>query len=228
MRITTPGPHFGLLRRQCYVTRFGVWVCLFAVSAAGGDTGLAKVLQGVEDRYNHAQTLDVRFQQTYAVPQRGPHVETGELFLRKPGRMRWQYANPAGKLFVSDGKYLYLYTPAGNRVERSKARASEDMRAPLAFLLGKLDFQKDFTNFLMRRNGAEISITAEPRSDRLPYTQVEFMIGPAFEIRELRVTGQDSSIMEFRFEDERLNPRLADKLFEFQPPKGAEIVEAAS
>ena len=47
-------------------------------------------------------------------------TESGTLRLRKPGRMRWDYTDPAGKLFLSDGKNLYLYTPANNEVESSK------------------------------------------------------------------------------------------------------------
>ena len=81
-------------------------------------------------------------------PQR---TEAGELSLRKPGRMRWQYDSPKGKLFVSDGKQVYLYTPATNRVEKMKVRESDDMRTPLAFLLGKFDFWRDFP--AVRRRG---------------------------------------------------------------------------
>ena len=73
--------------------------------------------------------------------------ESGELTLRKPGRMRWDYTAPAGKLFLSDGKQVYLYTPDSNRVERMPLKESDDMRAPLAFLLGKLDFAKEFRDF---------------------------------------------------------------------------------
>ena len=61
--------------------------------------------------------------------------------------MRWEYSQPAGKLFLSDGKLIYYYNPIANRAEKMKLQESEDMRAPLAFLLGKLDFQKDFTRF---------------------------------------------------------------------------------
>ena len=68
--------------------------------------------------------------------------ETGELSLQKPGKMRWEYTQPAGKLFLSDGKLIYYYNPVSKRAEKMKVRESEDMRAPLAFLLGKLDFKR--------------------------------------------------------------------------------------
>ena len=66
----------------------------------------------------------------------------GDLYLRKPGKMRWDYKTPAGKLFLSDGKQVYFYNPATNRAEKTKLKETEDMRAPLAFLLGKLDFEQ--------------------------------------------------------------------------------------
>jgi outer membrane lipoprotein-sorting protein len=57
---------------------------------------------------------------------------------------------------------------------------------------------------------------------------VEFLVTPAFEIRQLRVAGQDNSVLEFRFAGERVNPPLSDALFKFQAPPGAEVVETDS
>jgi len=193
--------------------------------APGQDLG--RILRGVERRYNNARTLTVRFEQTHTAQKRR-RTERGELFLRKPGRMRWEYSAPAGKLFVSDGKTFYLYTPDNNRVERTRVKESDDWRAPLAFLLGKLDFYRDFKRFTLRPEGPDTWIVAEPASDRLAYTQVGFLVNNSFEINRLEITGQDRSVMEFRFEGERLNPPLEESLFRFQPPPGAEVVDVES
>lgn len=203
-----------------------VGICLLAVSGWAAAPDLMDVLRGVENRYNRARTVEVAFQQRYEVPRRAPITESGELYLRKPGRMRWQYAKPPGKLFVSDGKFVYLYLPEANRVERSKVKESEDIRTPLAFLLGKLDFDRDFRQYTVRQQNADLWITAEPRSDRAPYLQVSFLVEPNFAIRELEVTGLDNSLMHFWFSQEKLNPPVSDAMFRFQPPKGAEVVEA--
>ncbi len=197
----------------------------FSAARAAVSPDLTDILKGVESRYNRARTLEVQFQQTYDVPRRGPKTEAGTLFLRKPGRMRWQYTDPAGKLFISDGKFIWLYVPSGNRVERSKVKESEDMRAPLAFLLGRVDFNRDFKRFVTRAKAGDTWITAEPRSDRAPFTQVQFRVGPKYEIRELEVIGQDNSTMSFRFDNEKLNPQLSENLFRFRPPPGAQVVE---
>jgi outer membrane lipoprotein carrier protein len=112
---------------------------LVAVSAFAGDAALDGLLKGVEARYNKAKTLQVAFHEDYTPLGRPRRSESGTLLLRKPGRMRWVYDQPKGKLFVSDGKYMWLYTPAENRAEKMKLQVSDDLRAPLAFLLGKLN-----------------------------------------------------------------------------------------
>lgn len=198
---------------------------LIAGSALCADNPLSHTLKSVEDRYNKAQTLQLGFSEVYKSQGRARKPETGVLFLRKPGRMRWQYTAPAGKLFLSDAKNMYLVTPDSNRVQKTKAKETEDMRAPLAFLLGRLHFEKDFQNFQSRAEGADTWITAEPKSPDLPYTKVEFQVTPKFEIRRLIVTGQDLSVFDFQFDQEKLNPSLDGKLFQFQLPAGSMIEE---
>jgi len=140
--------------------------------------------------------------------------------------MRWDYTQPQGKLFVGDGKYLWLYTPADNRVEKMKVQESEDMRAPLAFLLGKLNFDKEFRNLQAKPEGAATRITAEPKTENLPYSQVEFVVASDYSIREVKVTGFDHSLLDFVFSEEKVDPSLEAKLFQFQMPPGAHLEEA--
>lgn len=195
-----------------------------AVCAFAADTGLDPLLKTVERRYNRAQTLEVLFNESYKGPGQPRRTEAGKLLLRKPGRMRWDYTSPQGKLFVSDGKNLWLYTPANNRIEKMKLKESEDMRAPLAFLLGKLDFSKDFRNIQGAPEGNDTRITAAPASPNLPYTTVDFVVTAEGRIRHLKVTGYDKSLLEFEFDQEKLNPGLSSKLFEFKPPPGVPVV----
>src|SRR6476620_3169393 len=88
---------------------------LLAVCAFGADAQLDALLKGVENRYNKAKTLQVLFKEVYTTAGKMKRRESGTLTLKKPGKMRWQYSQPAGKLFVSDSKWLWLYTPDENR-----------------------------------------------------------------------------------------------------------------
>ena len=210
------------------VVVLGFWsACLLSSVAAAADLDVPLTLKGVEDRYNHTQTLQLSFTETYQQGAR-TRVEKGDLFLRKPGRMRWQYTAPAGKLFVSDGKFIYSYTPQDNRAEKMKLKETEDMRAPLAFLLGRLDFNKDFREFRAHAEDGGVFITAIPKSDKLPYSEVSFLVAPDYSIRRLEVKNQDNSALRFAFENEKKDPALQDSLFRFTPPPGAEYVDASN
>ena len=201
-------------------------MCLVAVSLFAAAPDIKATLDPVERRYNSAGTLEVAFEEKYQAPGRPTKVEKGTLLLRKPGQMRWNYTDPAGKVFLSDGKFFWLYTPDSNRVEKIKMKESDDMRAPLAFLLGKLDFDKEFQKIEARSQGDDILLVAYPKSSNLPYTRVEFVVTPDHRIQRVQVTGYDQSVLEFIFQSEKVNPRLSAQIFRFEVPAGAELVEA--
>jgi outer membrane lipoprotein carrier protein len=207
----------------------GAWIAFLPNAKADtpADKDITRMLKGVEDRYNHTQTLQVAFQQTYTMKGR-KRTEKGELYLRKPLRMRWEYSTPAGKLFGSDGKFAYSYIPDENRFEKMSLKGTDDMRAPLAFLLGKLQFQNDFREFRTQPDGPSTFITALPKSDKLPYTEVTFLVDPNFTIRWINVKGQDGSQLDWAFSAEKLNPPIAESLFKFKPPIGVIFSDLSS
>ena len=188
---------------------------------------LSGLLKGVEDRYNRAKSLQVSFIEHYTPNGGGQRTEAGVILLRRPLRMRWDYSQPKGKLFVSDGKYLWIYTPAQNRAERMLFKESDDMRVPLAFLLGKLNFEKEFQNIQWHPEGADdVRITAVPKTDNLPFSGVEFVIARDSHIKTIQVTYFDKSVLSYSFEQEKMNPPVDAKAFQFELPKGAELVDS--
>lgn len=201
-------------------------LALLAATAPPADIDLPKLLRDIEGRYNHAITLQLTFSEIYTFQGRARTPERGELLLRKPGRMRWQYTKPAGKLLVSDGKDIYYYNADSNRAERMRVKDAEDMRAPLAFLVGRLDFNRDFREYKTRRENGKIWVTCVPKSDKLPYTEVSFLTSVSARIEHVRVVGQDRSIIDFDFAAEVINPAIADQVFHFQIPAGAEYIDS--
>jgi outer membrane lipoprotein carrier protein len=196
----------------------GAWIA-YLPSARAADADVARMLKGVEERYNRTETLQVAFAETYTNHGR-KHTEQGELYLRKPGRTRWEYTIPAGKLFGSDGKFTYSYFPDEKRFDKMSLKESDDMKAPLAFLLGKLEFNKEFRDFRTQPDGPSTFITALPKSDKMPYSEVTFLVDPNFTIRWLNVKGQDGSQLDFAFSAEKRNPPIAESMFKFTPPLG--------
>jgi outer membrane lipoprotein carrier protein len=188
--------------------------------ASPSGVDLQRTLKGVEDRYNKIQTLQVKF--TENLTSRGrTKTDSGTLYLRKKGKMRWEYAS--GQLFVSDAKFIYSYYPDEHRAEKMSMKESDDMKAPLAFLLGDVNFARDFGEYRTKPQDGGLLITALPKSDKFPYTEVTFLVAPDSTMRRLEVKLQNNDLMVFTFEGEKKNPLLADTLFQFTPPKGVEL-----
>jgi outer membrane lipoprotein carrier protein len=201
---------------------------LLSLPAVGAESPLDRLLTGVERHYNGAQTLAVDFSETYSILGRSKRPESGTLVLRKPGKMRWTYHQPPGKLFISDGKEVFLYTAEDHRAEKSTLKASDDMRAPMAFLLGKLNFRKEFKKFETRGGDGGMWLECEAANDRVPYEKVSMLIAPDDSIKQLHITGRDQSELEFTFSNEVLNPKVSAAEFQFTPPPGTEIVDAVN
>ena len=142
--------------------------------------------------------------------------------------MRCDYAFPQGKLCVSDGTNFFLYTPSDNKAFKTKLKDSlaEDMQAPLAFLLGKLNFDREFRNLQAHPEGPNTRIVGEPKNNI--YSGIEFLIAPDKHIQELKIIYVDHSVLTFTFSNEKLDPPLSDKLFAFQLPPGAQWDESSS
>jgi len=228
-------------RRGCYARtgttrRTLLWLGPLAASlllraellAAPDRPSLNEVLSGVELRYNRLATLQVDFQQTQTYSGRPRFEEQGTLYLRRPSKMRWEYSRPAGKLLVGDGELLYYYNPRTNQVRQVKPMETGDLRAPLAFLLGRLRFRRQFRNLRLENVDGRTLLAADGRSGKEAYGRVEFTYDEAdFRLMHLRILGQDDSITTFHFDDEIVNPRLDPALFEFVPPAGADLLEEA-
>lgn len=214
------------MRLMSMVRLATIWALLILCGiSTSAQTSISPILNGIEKRYNATKTLEVQFTQIFAFGPR-KRTENGVLYLEKPGKMRWDYTKPEGKVFVADGKYVYLYSPTTNVAERTPFKATDDLRAPLAFLLGRLDFQKDFRRFTMKPMESNYWITAEPRSNKAPYTSVAFLVSPNYQILQVEVTGADQTVNRFVFEKEQRNTSIAAAQFEFRPPQGARLVDA--
>jgi outer membrane lipoprotein carrier protein len=182
-------------------------------------------LKPVEARYNSSLSLTVDFEQRLLVKGRLPKLESGRLLMLKPRRMRFDYAQPMGKFFLSDGKWAYFFIPSSNRVEKTKLKESEDFRTPLALLLGGLKFGRDFEEITIKAIDDVLEVSALPKNRRFEFEKIVLHIGKDSSIRKILMTQTDNSVMEFTLSNERLNAGVGEALFQFLPPPGATVVE---
>ncbi len=221
------------MRHKYMVIR--AWVCLAAASLlphgplrAQEKPSLGRVLSKIELHYNGLATMRLDFEQTVSLPGRRPRTERGTLSLRRPQKMRWEYSDPVGKLLVGDGDWLHMYNPLTNQVRRIDLRRSADLRAPLSFLLGRLQFRRQFRNLRLEEIDGRTVLVGEGRPGQDSYGRVEFRFDPEnFFLTHVKVMGTDETVTAFEFKNEVVNPTLDLALFSFRNPPGAEVLDEA-
>lgn len=188
----------------------------------------------VDDHYNHIHTLQTDFTETY----RGSGMErseSGTLWLakggvKKPGKMRWEYRSPREKLFVSNGRSAWFYVPSDRQARKTDAGKLEDIRSPLAFLLGKSKLEKELKGLALAPDITPTQVgdvvlrgVPEAMADRVSDIMLE--INPQHEIVRVLINNVDGSLTEYVFADEKENVPIAAGWFEFKPPPGTEVIE---
>jgi outer membrane lipoprotein carrier protein len=199
------------------------------VAASGGATDVKTLAAAVDAHYNHLKSLEAEFTENY----RGSgmeRTESGTLWLKKPGKMRWEYRSPREKLFVSDGRDAWFYVPADRQARKTAAKKLEDMRSPLAFLLGKTKLEKELQGLSLASDVEAIEagdtvLRGVPQGLADQVSEIVLEINPAHEIVRIILEDVDGSATEYRFTDQKEDVAVADGKFEFKPPAGTEAVE---
>ena len=152
--------------------------------------------------------------------------ETGLLLLKKPGRMRWTYSKPEGKLFVLDGHNGYFYSPGDTTAQRVPVKQLDDLRSPLRLLLGHTKLAKELTRLAIAPAAdGTYMLTGIPRG--LEKRVAAFSVTATAEgvILSMQVEETDGIRNTFVFSGEKPNVAAPDSAFVFTPPTGVRVVD---
>jgi outer membrane lipoprotein carrier protein len=207
----------------------GVPLLATAISAASPAPDVHAIAQAVDERYNHLHSLQAEFTEIY----RGAgmeRTESGTLWLKKPGKMRWEYRSPRDKLFLSDGKNAWFYVPGERQVRRTAVKKLDDLRSPLAFLLGKTKLEKELQGLSLAPDVAplaagDVVLRGVPQSLADRVSQVLLEITPAHWISRILIEEVDGSVTEYRFISHRENVAVSDQRFRFSVPDGVQVID---
>lgn len=186
-------------------------------------TDVAALIHKVDDHYNHLNSLRAHYVERYT-GMGMDRTESGTLLLKKPGRMRWNYDKPPGKVFVLDGKYAWFYTPGDAQAQRIPAKQLDDLRSPLRFLLGHTQLQKELENLTVTPEGSGFRIAGVPKGMEQRIKLLTLVITPAGVIQQIRLEEIDGAVTEFTFTGIEENTPVKSSDFVFHPPAGVAVV----
>ncbi len=212
-----------------------------------------QVAQLLEQHYRHAQTLRAVFLERYSAGPREARIESGTVYFRRPGRMRWEYEAPEKKLFLADGKTVWFYVPADRTATRAPVKESSDWRTPLALLTGKANLSRLCSRIdlviekatpaghaILRclpmgekefrpATGTDSSRDSTELPGAGDFTEVLLEVDSSSgELASVRIRQAGGIELEYRFGDWKQGLPLPQEMFEFHPPAGVAIVDGAA
>jgi outer membrane lipoprotein carrier protein len=191
----------------------------------------------VQSFYDQTKDLSASFFQTYVnkVYDRTDR-STGKVTFKKPGRMRWDYAKPNGKIIVAAQGKFTLFEPGdepgdvGQVIEQNFQES--DLPQAMAFLMGtgKLADDFDFKLLDSAREGypAGKVLELKPRKPNPHFDRLLFYVEstPSLRglVRRLVIIDSTGNRNRFDFSEFKFNTGAPDSTFTWKPPANARRV----
>jgi outer membrane lipoprotein carrier protein len=205
-----------------------------AVSAAPAGARLAvkAVVEHVQKRYDNTSDFRAQFTQTLTnATFNRKTTSTGEVLLKKPGRMRWDYKTPEAKMYLADGDLLWLYEPEDKQAFKQELKSSQ-LPSALAFLTGKGKLAQQFDISFADKPGygtaRDYVLMLNPKKPQAQLRSMLFVVDPeTFAVRESVLVDGQGNTNDMLFSDVKINSGIGDPTFKWSPPGGVRVIDTA-
>ena len=187
----------------------------------------ADVAAAVQRRYDAIKDFSANFTQTYeGGVLRRKATESGTVSIKKPGKMRWDYTAPEKKLFISDGRTMFMYFPADRQVMKNAVPQQDEATSAVLFLMGKGDVTRDFSvKYADTSDDTAYVLRLDPRTRQTEYDWLQIAVDRStLQIKSLTAGDAQGGRSTFAFSNFKENSGLADKMFQFSIPRGTEVI----
>jgi len=196
-----------------------------------------EVVKKVQARYEKTRDLQADFKQSTKIEGFAtPISSSGRVYIKKPGRLRWDYLDPnVEEIYVKKDEVM-MYIPEHQQVLVGKLTQMAASQAPLQLLQGvaKLDeeFEVEPTPDGTRGAGGVPLVTLLPKqtaeSERVgTLNRIVLELQPkTYFIKTVSIHEISGNVSTFEFTNLKPNQGLKNDLFQFTVPVGVEVVKA--
>jgi len=188
------------------------------------------IVEAIQKQYDATKTFQARFiQKSYLKILGQSQKAEGSVSIKKPGKMKWDYKGPDRQILVSNDQGLWLYLPDEKQVTKMKVQSIYSSNTPALFLAGQGKLTKSFTiGKVTEERGLYIAELIPRDKDQSLSKMVLLADKKNYQIIGSRVYDNLGNKTEMIFSDIQVNPNLSNKFFQFEVPKGVELIDLSS
>jgi outer membrane lipoprotein carrier protein len=195
--------------------------------AAESDLTLEQILDRMEKHYA-GNSFKAEFIQEATVKALDiTDFASGKMFVRYPGKMRWEYEKPEKQIIITDGIKLWIYRPTENQLMTGSAPAFFSDGKGASFLSDISLIRKKFDISLAEsKEDFFYELKLKPLEKTLDVTDILLSVTKT-SFTVVRIVTYNSYGDENRIEllNNKFQVDLKDSLFSFEAPEGTDILE---
>ena len=178
----------------------------------------------LENFLNSLQTLHAQFEQRqFSETGKLLEISKGEVYVKRPGKFRWEYQQPYDQLIVADGRSVWIYD---KDLEQVTIKNLDDALGKTPALLLSTDGNVDRNFFVIElpRQRQLTRLLLKPKNEDAQFKSIQLNLqGHILSGLELKDNfGQTTFIA---FKQAKNNLVFNESLFVFRPPSGTDIIE---
>jgi outer membrane lipoprotein-sorting protein len=209
-------------------------------AAVASSATAAETVDKVQKFYSSVNQVAALFRQTVTYSTFGTtKTSDGQLWIQKPGKMRWDYKAEkkkgvvtVKKSFISNGSYLYMVEHDNKQVVK-KNLANDLMPVAVSFLYGKGDLKAEF-NADLDKSGKygkkeEIVLKLTPKKPSAQYKNLFLVVATSdFHVTQSIIIDSSDNVNHFQFYAPDFKAPVDARWFEFDEKsvKNYRIVDA--
>lgn len=151
-----------------------------------------------------------------------PQVSSGTLLIKRPGRFRWEYEEPALQLVICDGGRIWMYD---EDLEQVTVRpVDETLRGTPAMLLSGQATLDDTFEILKSYSDGELDwVDLKPRDGSPEFVSLSIALRQGI-LQRMELTDSLGQVTQVELDDIKVDAEVADDLFVFEPPPGVDVI----
>ncbi len=196
-------------------------------SSPKGILNQSELIDKVQKFYAQAQDFQADFKQSYTYKIYGrKKLSTGKVFFKKPARMRWDYEVPTPRVFIADGKTLWVYEPEEAQVFK-RDLSSAQLPVALRFMQGEAKLDDEFDVETLKDLGQGVAeLSLKPKRAQSDFKALRLKVkSENGEVLASTLVDATGNLNEIKFVAVKVNQGLPNSGFSFTPPEGVRVID---
>lgn len=200
--------------KRLFVTIF-IFVQAFGVFAGEGRDMLERFL-------TETQTMTANFKQTLTANDgRSLQESSGEFYLKRPGKFRWNYNEPYPQEIVSDGEQVWIFDVDLEQVTVQQHGPAQN-NTPIALLQNKQKLEDAFEIHELGMKAGLHRLELLNKKNDVDFDRIVIGLDNKG-LRFLQLHDQFEQTTDIYFSELQANPKLDPSIFQFTPPEGVDV-----